>query len=379
MAEHNRLHLGTAVSPDGNDAWEDVVDMERYIPDDHNYFILFLSADLGKIADMLEKAVSDENRDLAAKAGKALSETHRYFEHPERAYAYINRSLADNIWADKSIREGQMRTKFQELAIFSPYMERDFDYWLCAENGKGTIRDLVRLQNDLKILAVAVLDDSNGLAAYPRPVRNGLYGLVRGDASFCPRISLVPGHVVLPYPESMKGLWASMEFDDRFGQDVFSCVEKLVNGAQELPPSIKKVLDGIPASGCIESWMEYETPCLEDILNLEASCMVSDGTRLKKCKDCGRYFVVTKDNDRFCTLPDKDGTSCLGRHRLEEAVKGSHAIYTQAYRTRYARVKRGKESKEDLDLWRKQAKKLREDLLKGMMTLDEYKKEIMEI
>ena len=378
MAGRNCLNLGISVSPDGADAWDEVVDMEKYIPDGHIYFILFLAADLGRIAGMLQKAVSDNNRELAICAGKALSETHRYFEHPERVYAYINRSLAVTIQADESMNEGQMQAKFRELAIFSPYAERDFAYWLCAEDGKGTIQSLVRLQHDLKSLSATVMDDSNGLAAYPRSVRNGLYGLVRDGAGFCPRISLVPGHVVLPYPEAMKGLWASMDFDDRLGQDIFSCVEELVNGAQDIPSAVKKVLDGIPASGCIESWTEYETPYLEDILNLEASRMVSDGIRLKKCEDCGRYFAVTKDNDRFCILPDKNGVSCLGRHRLEEAKKESHAIYTQAYRTHYARVKRGKESKENLDIWRKKAKKLREELLKGMMTLEEYKREIIE-
>lgn len=374
MTDEIRLNMGTAVSPGDGTPYEDVVDIKRYIPEDHRYLVRFLSIDMHAIIDALSKAFACGDRTLVLGAASSICASHRYFEHSGRIYSYINRSLARIIWADNSIGESERKDAFFRLAVFEGGMEKDPSYWLSEEKGKGSIQSLACMQDDLKIMLPVVFDDSNGLAIYPQQVRNGLYGLLMEGS--CPRIGLVPGRAVLPFPESMNGLRAAMDFDETFRQSMLHFGKYLKNGGKGVPSEIKKVLDKIPASGEGTGWAEYDTPYLEDVLRLEVSMMVSSGTRLKKCSDCGRYFPVTEDNDMYCNIPDVDGSSCLARHREEEKKEAVKAVYTQAYRTRFARMKKGKETKEELDAWRETARRMQKDVYSGKLSEKEYKERI---
>ena len=100
---------------------------------------------------------------------------------------------------------------------------------------------------------------------------------------------------------------------------------------------------------------------------------------IKRCRSCGRRFLSPNETDKYCSLPGKDNISCLERKYMEETKEAVDGIYTQAYRTRYARMASGKETKESLDKWREKAKELKAVAMKGAMSPEAYKKTIMEL
>lgn len=375
MASGMRLNMGCSVCRASGDVFEEVVDMSRYIPDDHRYLDLFLSSDISGIEGLLNEAAAVGDREPVIMAADRLLTVHRYFENPERVHSYINRSLAQIIWPDKTIRDTD--DSFASLAIFDEGMDTDPGYWISMGGDRGTVQGLARLHGDLKIMVPLIFDDSSGLADYPQQVRNGLYGLMYGSPSLRPEIKLVSGRTVLPSPKSMGPLRAAMDFDENFAEKVCSAVIQLSDGSAAVPPALKAVLDSISDTGDVESWTEYDTPYLEDVLRLEISLMAKDGTRLKKCASCGRYFPVTDNNDSYCNIPDAKGDSCFLRHYREQLKKTADFIYRQAYRAHFARVKAGKETEEYLAFWRERAKALRADVASGKLTPDEYKERIM--
>ena len=377
MADNMKLNMGVTIVPGSADAYEEVVDMERYIPEDHRHLVRFLSADLNEIDEMLKKAVSENNRTLSVAAAALLEETHRFFELPGRKEAYINRSLAGIVWTDDGITPAEKDSVFAGLALLDNCNVTDLPSWLSPENGKGTIPNLIEVRDDLKIMLPVVFDDSNGLSAYPQQVRNGLYGLVSTESSLRPFINLTPGRTILPSPESMGGLRAAMDFNEEFGSVIYDSVKSIAGGSDDVPAKLGEILDRVAGTDGVEYWTEYDTPYLEDILRLEVSLMAGSGTRLRKCKSCGRYFPVTPENDRCCNIPDADGSSCLTRYREKLLKETVSAIYTQAYRTHFARMKAGKETKEELDSWREFAKRLRRDVYAGNLSPDEYKEKLM--
>ena len=105
----------------------------------------------------------------------------------------------------------------------------------------------------------------------------------------------------------------------------------------------------------------YEINSLHELLHLEIISMIQAGTMIRKCKNCGKYFIVDNRKIVYCDRIDESGACCsaVGSKRAfqqkvdqDEALK----IYTRAYKTHHARVRKKKLSQEDFSIWCDEAK-----------------------
>ena len=369
------INLGMRTSTDDPDTvFEEVIPKEEYMPKDHRFLFDFLSVSLKRIHDLLEEAVANREQGKAKEADTLLKKTRPFFFNTEARTAYINRSLAEIIRNDPNLTNRY--SLLEQIGLpFNGHF--DSEYWLSSDFKKGTIRSLIEKQEDCRKKIVLLFDDTNpDLAKTPMSVRAGLYGMVGNDADAMPIILNVQCRYILPAAQSMRVLQASMDFDDNFSNSVLNAVADMEKGKMDTPPVLKKIL-GAADSGETVGYTEYSAEYLEDILDLEICFFFFEGVRLKRCRNCGRYFPVSPLNDKYCNIEDVNGNSCLKNAAREELKKQVDQIYTQAYRSHFARVKNGKESKEYLDKWRPEAKRLQEEVYQFKVTLPEYKRILM--
>lgn len=107
---------------------------------------------------------------------------------------------------------------------------------------------------------------------------------------------------------------------------------------------------------------EYKIDNLYQLLYLEIISMIQHGIMIRKCKNCGTYFVVKNRNTVYCERINEYGQSCsiIGpkltfkeKMNNEECLK----IYNRAYKTHFARFKKGKMTRIEFDKWCIEAKK----------------------
>ena len=125
--------------------------------------------------------------------------------------------------------------------------------------------------------------------------------------------------------------------------------------------------------------MEYEVDDLRQLAYLEILLMIQEDTMIKKCKRCGKYFVVTNRNVAYCERVDESGVRCseVGSHQnFQKKMASDEAlqIYNRAYKTHHARVRKGAMSKEDFRLWYKEAKAKLEQVRAGELDIDNFQR-----
>jgi hypothetical protein len=112
---------------------------------------------------------------------------------------------------------------------------------------------------------------------------------------------------------------------------------------------------------------EYEINDLRQLLFLEIQLMIKNNIGIKKCKNCGLYFVSNKKTaycDRIVEGVDKPCSVVGPKRPFQQRMDDDLAlkIYIRAYKTQHARLKKyikdgDNIKKSDLDAWRREAKK----------------------
>lgn len=118
---------------------------------------------------------------------------------------------------------------------------------------------------------------------------------------------------------------------------------------------------------------KYEIDDLKQLLYLEVISMIKSNIMIRKCKNCGKYFVVNNRKIVYCNRIDEHGMCCSAvgpNHSFQQKLEEDEAlkIYTRAYKTHSARVRKKKMTEEDLENWRINAKKKLNEVRSG--TLD---------
>jgi len=122
---------------------------------------------------------------------------------------------------------------------------------------------------------------------------------------------------------------------------------------------------------------EYKVDNLHQLLYLEVMAMVQDGVMIRKCKNCGKYFVVHNRKTFYCDRVNELGERCsaVGTFKnfqrkvaMEEPLK----IYTRAYKTHFARFKKGTITREELTEWRLEGKKKLEQVRNGNLDISDF-------
>lgn len=126
-------------------------------------------------------------------------------------------------------------------------------------------------------------------------------------------------------------------------------------------------------------YVEYEVDDLRQVIYLEVLTMIQAGTMVKKCKYCGKYFIVTNRNISYCNRINESGVRCSSvgpfqnfqkKMEADEALK----IYNRAYKTHHARVRKGTTSEEDFRLWYSEAREKLDQARDGKLDIDSFQK-----
>jgi len=121
-----------------------------------------------------------------------------------------------------------------------------------------------------------------------------------------------------------------------------------------------------------------------DLVNFFLREIVRREITFKTCRCCGRYFPsYVHGNAEYCERVFQDGKTCkeigavsMFRARLEESP--AMQLYQRAYKTRFARIKAKRMTREAFAVWGEQARVYRDKVMAGEMALEKFERWIKE-
>ena len=123
----------------------------------------------------------------------------------------------------------------------------------------------------------------------------------------------------------------------------------------------------------------YSCSSLEDMLFLEFEKMLELDMRIKKCKNCGRYFVLKGNyQTEYCDrIPDGETQNCqslgaLAKYAQKVKDNPALAIFNRAYKRYHARVKAGSVKREAFKKWKYEAVVMRDRCVNGEVEVVEF-------
>ena len=388
------LDLGMIFDRDGQPIGNEEMQWNRLMPNDHGYLFSFLEADLSKLHALISDYLGclaekkQGNYDTLIAIHKALFELHPYFRLcPQTADVQLNRYFASYIkWRYSSESEEEMLRKMRLLVSAEympvPNLETVLDN---ARSDDGLL--FADIQRDLRRWVFVTLDNTNpAFAKMTTAQRNALYYLIDRN-QYTPVLETGVQYSIRP-TNRMRHMMAAFDFgmDTKYAGALWDLMDMVNHPADEVPEGFQEVLDAVSdvAEDC--STMTYEIADLEALLSLEIFDMSQKGLRIRRCAECGRYFVIESEADRYCNrIPAGRAKSCKEMHAdpraaaitpiVDTATANATAIqaaYRKAYKTHYARVKAGTLTEDAFTTWKGMAIKMKETVAAGEMTLEAY-------
>ena len=115
-----------------------------------------------------------------------------------------------------------------------------------------------------------------------------------------------------------------------------------------------------------------------DLIDYHLKECVRRGVKLRKCKNCGRYFVVSGHGGaEYCDRPFNGGRTCKEtgavrvwtiKHNEDELFRE----YRREYKKRFARIRTGRTTKEQFYAWSEQAREKKEACETGKLPRVEF-------
>lgn len=141
--------------------------------------------------------------------------------------------------------------------------------------------------------------------------------------------------------------------------------------AYDLPATFTDLNEIMPAM--VQA--QYELSRLDEMLALEFEQMLTLDLRVKKCKHCGRYFVLkgnypTDYCDKVLSGQKKPCQLIAATNNYARKLDSCPplALYNREYKRLHARTRTGSLSVEDFVVWKNEAKQLRNDCVAGRLT-----------
>ena len=127
------------------------------------------------------------------------------------------------------------------------------------------------------------------------------------------------------------------------------------------------------------SWFRaYEIASFSDYLLLQVSLLTEKKVIIKRCKNCGRYFIPEKISIDYChrILPGET-QSCyeIGPKRVFNKLLAADLprnLYSKAYKNYQARLRRKVITEDEFNTWRENAKEYLENVQHGLISTEEY-------
>lgn len=125
--------------------------------------------------------------------------------------------------------------------------------------------------------------------------------------------------------------------------------------------------------------LQYEFHTVEDILEMEFTTIIKDNVRFRKCKRCGKYFIMKGNYDtQYCDRVAEGQTRTCQDLAAQEKYKARTAdspellIYSKYYKRYAARVRVRQIKEADFKKWKYQALAKRDECTAGKITPDEF-------
>ena len=123
----------------------------------------------------------------------------------------------------------------------------------------------------------------------------------------------------------------------------------------------------------------YRVNSVADMLQLEFTKMLEENIRFRKCKRCGRYFIMKGNyNTNFCDRVDPEtGKTCkelgaIDNFKKKMADNAAIPLYQKYYKRYAARVKVKQIKEKDFKKWKYEAVSKRDDCCEGKISVEEY-------
>ena len=124
---------------------------------------------------------------------------------------------------------------------------------------------------------------------------------------------------------------------------------------------------------------KYEFRALHEILELEFTKMLEQDIRFRKCKRCGKYFIMKGNYDtNYCDcIAEGQTRSCQDlaaqeNYKAKAAENPALPIYSKYYKRYAARVRSRQIKEADFKKWKFQALAKRDECSDGKITVEEY-------
>lgn len=380
------LNIGMSFDPTGENYV--ILPEEHIIPQTHEYLFHFLDADLGRLEAYVQNYLtcldSGEKADkvVLQRIREELVALHPFFRFcPANATTVINQALASYVVRHFLDDPERQRTAMASIADTKNLFLPDVNSWLeCAyhTDSEWIFADLQTLQDRIRQWVFLALDNTNpDLARLTSAQRNALYCLVHGD-EYTPLLEVnVQKNMQLPY--SSRLMRAGMDFDEEHEQAVLQGLRQMQAAPSVTPDCVIELIRSAERITEDCEMHTYVVHSLEDLLKYEVYGMTQAEKRIKRCKNCGRYFVIDKGNVEYCdriAAGETKPCSEIGKSRTYEQkiAKGgtAMALYRKAYKTHFARIRSGTMTKEQFDIWKGEATVKRLFVESGDMSLDEY-------
>ena len=125
--------------------------------------------------------------------------------------------------------------------------------------------------------------------------------------------------------------------------------------------------------------IKYSFRSVADILELEFTKMLEQNVHFRKCKRCGKYFIMKgKYDTRYCDrVAEGESRSCqeiaaAENYKTKHADDKATSIYSKYYKRYSARVKVRQIKESDFKKWKYQAMTKRDECTDGTITPEEF-------
>ncbi|MDD4760908.1 MAG: DUF6076 domain-containing protein [Bacteroidaceae bacterium] len=123
----------------------------------------------------------------------------------------------------------------------------------------------------------------------------------------------------------------------------------------------------------------YECSTVFDMLMLEFTKMLEHNIRFRKCKNCGRYFIMkgNYDNDYCDRIPEGETKNCqtiasLKNYKEKVSDNVAWKLYNKYYKRYFARMKAGNIESDVFKKWQYKATAMRDECVDGKVTEQEF-------
>ena len=147
--------------------------------------------------------------------------------------------------------------------------------------------------------------------------------------------------------------------------------------AEKLGIPVEKLINSITVPKFMN--IEYEFGSVVEMLELEFTKMLEANLRFRKCKRCGKYFIMKGMYDtNYCNHVAPGQTkncqelAAIDNYKAKIADNKAIPIYNKYYKRYAARVKVRQIKEADFKKWKYQALTMRDDCAEGKISVEEY-------